>query len=512
MDYTWDPNPNLVEDPDVTKKYRATTEKMGHYQVIASKTSITCPMSIDIFAQPCTVVGDNFACGTAGGSAIDADQTDLQNLAVGDEFTTSDYTVVVTDMESGSPAAGWKGKGKLIFNFLKLSNNLAIQIPISVKFDGIKINQCYQLYYGTVITEYDPSWGSVRSIKNIQDELDAIRQQLIDLLTVGTEINNSQIQSLSTRLEEIKSNDIINWDNESKTFTSNNISVIQNALTCTVGRNNSRISFGCDSETALALIIGIDLKAYELIANAKGRKDNLPRTPNSKSSGNAYSIAYQDKPGKSDSRFDFFGKSRYSNCIEIGESANFNIFKDYIKKFGLGQMADHLKSGSGLTLDFSNNSEIISEIKSSTAFNEFINQFQNEVKTKINNNAIAQINDSFFNNLKENIPSPNFSILTGLIPAKIFVAMGGTQYYDISLKVYRKKTTPNSTALQNFIFDYDVEFQDTYGADFDDINNTIKGNLSSALNSFFTLQHFYNGYKPYYTKVKLRKSFTYENY
>jgi hypothetical protein len=58
---------------------------------------------------------------------------------------------------------------KLIFNFLKLTNNLAIQIPISVTFTHIKINQCYQLYNGSVITQYDPSWGSVVDVSCLLD-------------------------------------------------------------------------------------------------------------------------------------------------------------------------------------------------------------------------------------------------------------------------------------------------------------------------------------------------------
>jgi hypothetical protein len=169
MDYTWEPNPNLIKSSNINEQYKAQTAKMGHYAVTVSKNTITCPLSIDIFAEPCTVVGDLFTCGTPGGAANNNDQVNISNLAVGDEFTTSDYTILVTEMESGSQTAGWKGKGKLIFNFLKLSNNLALQIPISVTFTGIKINQCYQLYNGTVITEYDPSWGSVVDVSCLLD-------------------------------------------------------------------------------------------------------------------------------------------------------------------------------------------------------------------------------------------------------------------------------------------------------------------------------------------------------
>lgn len=39
-----------------------------------------------------------------------------------------------------------------------------------MKFEGIKINQCYQLYSGTVITEYDPSWESVLSFDPLDTE------------------------------------------------------------------------------------------------------------------------------------------------------------------------------------------------------------------------------------------------------------------------------------------------------------------------------------------------------
>jgi hypothetical protein len=149
-------------------------------KLASSASSTNCPLSIDIFAEPCTIVGDAFNCNSTGGSTIDAGQTDLANLAVGDEFTTSDYTIVVT--EASKTGTTFSGKGKLIFNFLKISNTLALQIPISVTFTGIKINQCYQLYNGSVITEYDPSWGSVVSADQIKNQLSGVYTQIKDLM------------------------------------------------------------------------------------------------------------------------------------------------------------------------------------------------------------------------------------------------------------------------------------------------------------------------------------------
>jgi hypothetical protein len=503
LNYTWDPPSGVTLGTNQNEPYKVQTNKLGRYTVQASSANGTnCPLSIDIFAEPCTIVGDAFNCNSTGGSTIDVGQTDLANLAVGDEFTTSDYTVVVT--EASKTGTTFSGKGKLIFNFLKISNTLALQIPISVTFTGIKINQCYQLYSGKVVTEYDPSWGSVRSISDIQSELDVIKQQIIDLLKSGTEINDSQIQSLNTRLGEIKTKEVINWDIESKTLASSNITSVQNALTCTVGSINSRVTTGCDSETALALLIGIDLKAYVMVKKIEGIKNKTIST--NCNNGENYEWCFGDKPKLLDSRFDLSGVINYGVCLALTEEANYSIYTTFLRPYSLMFMAENFKSGAFREIDLTDKSDIHDRVFNSIQLKNFTTKFTNKIKSKILANDILNINDSY---LLSEIYNPNFSIMSFIIPTSAFAAIGGVQAFDLDFTLYRKKgSSINVTDPKNYIIDYKFIFRDSYAADFGDINFGLKGAVPS-LNSFFTLQHHY-GYKPYLVKLNIRKSYTFE--
>jgi hypothetical protein len=170
MDYAWTPPAGVTLVPNPNEPYKRQTNKLGRYTVQASSANGTsCPLSIDIFADKCDSTTNTFDCGTLGAGPTLNGTLNITNLAVGDEFTIRDYTVLVTKI-AGSQAAGWTGEGKLSFNFLKLANNLAIEIPISVKFDNIQVNQCYQLLNGSKVeTLYDASWGSVVDVSCLLD-------------------------------------------------------------------------------------------------------------------------------------------------------------------------------------------------------------------------------------------------------------------------------------------------------------------------------------------------------
>jgi hypothetical protein len=209
--------------------------KIGMYlwsdanKLARSANGTNCPLSIDIFAEPCTIVGDAFNCNSTGGSTIDAGQTDLANLAVGDEFTTSDYTIVVT--EASKTGTTFIGKGKLIFNFLKISNTLALQIPISVTFTGIKINQCYQLYSGKVVTEYDESWNKSITLDtyNFFNNSNQTFQSIGDELPIINCQNKGNIQQLISDYKTKVSNDNV-LSSQAKTTIIAKITLLENKL------------------------------------------------------------------------------------------------------------------------------------------------------------------------------------------------------------------------------------------------------------------------------------------
>jgi hypothetical protein len=261
--------------------------KIGMYlwsnsnELASSANGTSCPLSIDIFAEPCTIVGDAFNCNSTGGSTIDAGQTDLANLAVGDEFTTSDYTVVVT--EASKTGTTFTGKGKLIFNFLKISNTLALQIPISVTFTGIKINQCYQLYNGSVITEYDESWGSVVSADQIKNQLSGVYTQIKDLLLDPT----ANIVALQNKIKDLRAAraDLANADFTAE-YKAEQLAALDAAISgmvCLVGEppaSGSRLSAvlnsnNCDVTGVGAIIDAAKDKISNPIANAEVNSEGL---------------------------------------------------------------------------------------------------------------------------------------------------------------------------------------------------------------------------------------------
>ena len=72
LNYTWDPPSGVTLGTNQNEPYKVQTNKLGRYTAQASSANGTnCPLSIDIFAEPCTIVGDAFNCNSKGGSTID---------------------------------------------------------------------------------------------------------------------------------------------------------------------------------------------------------------------------------------------------------------------------------------------------------------------------------------------------------------------------------------------------------------------------------------------------------
>ena len=167
-------------------------------------------------------------------------------------------------------------------------------------------------------------------------------------------------------------------------------------------------------------------------------------------------------------------------------------------------MADHLKNSGGKDLDLSNDARIVNSIKTSDVYNAFITNFSTTIKNKIAANQINEINSSLFIGNSDLAP-PNFSIKRLIfVPTAVYAAIGGTQKYEADIILYRKKVlNVVVTNPANYKVEYKFNFLDTYGADFDDMNLGVKGAMY-ALNSFFTLQHYYSGYKPYITNVRIK--------
>lgn len=158
-----------------------STDKIGEYVAILSlklRPENTCEAKVNINAIPCKVYDGVPTCGTAPSNIeIPSTTTAGINLASGDKFTVADYTVVVTEITSGS-SGGWNGKGYIEF---RLINNIAIS-KVSVLLENAVINECYQLASGKVITEYDNEWKGILDIDNAIAEAKAFFEGIGDVL------------------------------------------------------------------------------------------------------------------------------------------------------------------------------------------------------------------------------------------------------------------------------------------------------------------------------------------
>ena len=421
-----------------------SASKPGEYGAVLtlkSNAATICEAVINLAGAPCKIYELDLSCQIPNNiTLLNAVATGVQ-LAVGDEFTAGDYTIVVTEIISGSPT-GWKGKG---YVKMKLVAGIVLK-QISVNFENAVVNECYELASGSVVTDYDPNWGSVLDIDQIQNEIENIRNEIIEFIEIGKSVIDPQVQSLIERLKGIKNNDLNEWDNDTKNMVIGGIDAFIAGASCVAPPPNARVG-SCGTEESLDYLKSIDLKGYEIVASVAAIKDDLPKHVNCSGIGPEYSICFGDKPKVEDTRFDWMGKSKYKQYKSASVDANYKIYKDFLDFFNCGFMAEHLKNGNGSMLDLSNDTEIIKNIKESEQLQEFVDNFQNVIKTRISTNKINEINNTLLQSVANTTSSPNFSLLDGLLPAKVFLAIGGTQYYNISLTVYRKKMVNKSLHL-----------------------------------------------------------------
>lgn len=136
----------------------------------------TCEAYINLSGTPCSPIA-SAPCGSVPTIDIVGGSTEagpyLTGLAVGDEFTATDYTVTVTSLYSAGGDT-YSGEGYVT---VKLVGGTSVDI--TVEFADIKINDCYQLVVGTVKSMYDPSWSNVADVfESLQNILNDIRDVL----------------------------------------------------------------------------------------------------------------------------------------------------------------------------------------------------------------------------------------------------------------------------------------------------------------------------------------------
>ncbi len=171
---------------------------IGEYMVVLTDAAgNTCVAYSTISAKPCNERTAAYSsCKDVTITNPDATNA-ISNLAPGDQFYAGDYKVTVTSITDGGPG-GWTGEGIVDVTLLK-----GINLPAQVTFDNAKLNDCYELAAGKLVTKYDPSWISQNN-NPTQENPNIIITELKDLLSVfsGSKSDQDQITKLFNELDE----------------------------------------------------------------------------------------------------------------------------------------------------------------------------------------------------------------------------------------------------------------------------------------------------------------------
>jgi Bacterial toxin 44 len=296
--YTWVAPTGVSLGQDASRPYAVTTDRVGNYKVTVgfAGSSQTCPLAIDIAATPCQLYTDGNCSGTSNIKDTGTGNVNIANLAIGDIFQAGDYEVTVTKLSTGSQASGYTGEGLVQQNLIS-----GIKIPLTVTFENIKINECYQYYNHTptdasiyVKTKFDESWSNIRSISYIKDTY----INLIDLLSnyTGSDADKELLQKYTDEIEASKTNDdIFTAINNSESVSQeikaanvalqNKLNADKSILVCLRNSSSARIKLnsegGCNAsdaknqlESSLPDIVTYSEKVEIIICNSLGQIEN----------------------------------------------------------------------------------------------------------------------------------------------------------------------------------------------------------------------------------------------
>jgi Metallopeptidase toxin 2 len=221
------------------------TALIGKYTVTVSIGNSTCPLSVDLGAEQCTPIPDDYICGTSP-SIITPSTTGgiLIDLARDDVFTAADYNVKVTEISSGNAQSGFMGRGYIDFNFVNPTSGSSdpVALGIEVTLENVKINDCYQLIGGQVKTVFDPTWTGIVSadqlIKFLADTYAEIKI-LLDDVTANT-------IELQKKLKELRAEKVtLNNSGLNPTYITEQttaIDLVINDMVCLVGEPGAKVN------------------------------------------------------------------------------------------------------------------------------------------------------------------------------------------------------------------------------------------------------------------------------
>ncbi len=177
---------------------------IGEYSVVITDgAGNTCVAYTTLSAKPCTERTAAYT-GCKDVTVQNPDATNaIANLAPGDEFYAGDYKVTVTSITGGGPG-GWTGEGIVDVTLLK-----GVNLPAQVTFSNAKLNECYELTAGKLITKYDPSWFSTLNSSSTNTgsylfDLEELTNEVADLYSTSLASLTTDDEKALLQIEEIK--------------------------------------------------------------------------------------------------------------------------------------------------------------------------------------------------------------------------------------------------------------------------------------------------------------------
>lgn len=106
--------------------------------------------------KPARIRDDSEACGKVPAGPLVSD--DLPFLIKGDTIFAGDFKVIVDAVTGANGTFSGTGTAKVKYMF---------DTPIKVRFDGVQVNDYYDLVSGEITTEYDKDWNNVMDVDTL---------------------------------------------------------------------------------------------------------------------------------------------------------------------------------------------------------------------------------------------------------------------------------------------------------------------------------------------------------
>jgi hypothetical protein len=281
--YTWTFPSNYPQSLAITNKFNQLVESnlVGKYKVSVKVATDICNVEVDLKGVQCNPASPSYTCGVAPSIIYPLNSgPSISNLAVGDVFTAGDYNVSVIKIESGNPENGWKGKGYINFNFMSATSSNSVPIGLEVDLKDVKVNDCYELTGGSVVSVYDPKWEGMVDLSNISIVSNKIKQlttEVKELLKVYTGTSGQKasivsklndISALKTDIEEL--NSILPSE---ITSLKSSITLFDSKVTCAINQPSADAGLRIGSQSEACSIADIELAETSLLTQLD--KSNL---------------------------------------------------------------------------------------------------------------------------------------------------------------------------------------------------------------------------------------------